>query len=64
MLSSKLQIAPDLITPSSPAHSEDLMVVGNRVMYGDVQVYIPEGISIYGGLERPYYKINLSNIKA
>ncbi len=39
-------------------------VVGNQIIYGNNQVYVPEGISVYGGLEAKNYNVNSANVDA
>ena len=41
-----------------------LSVVGNQVIYNNQRPYIPEGISIYGGLEDTDYQENIPNVDA
>jgi hypothetical protein len=45
---------------SQPSGSS-LNVVGNQVLSGSGQLYIPEGISVFGGLEDTDYTENLAN---
>ena len=41
-----------------------LKVTSNRVVTNKGQTFIPEGISIYGGLEDPNYMANIPNVNA
>ncbi len=41
-----------------------LNVVGNHIVTGNGKLFIPEGISIYGGLEDSDYNENVANIRA
>lgn len=43
------------------AETAGLRAVGNKVLTANGQQYIPEGISIYGGLEAPDYDANTTN---
>lgn len=58
MTSSAVLALPSRSVPGS------FRVVGNRVLKPNGTVYIPEGISIYGGLEDTDYAENLANIDA
>lgn len=57
-LSAVAQAAP---LTSKAIHPASLRVVGNQVLTADGKVYIPEGISIYGGLEDSNYMGNVAN---
>ena len=52
------------LPPVIKSSRELFKVVGNRVLLPSGQQYIPEGISIYGGLEDTDYNENLANIDA
>lgn len=47
-----------------PKHGSVLTAVGNRVLSADGRPYIPEGISVYGGLEDSDYARYVANDKA
>lgn len=47
-----------------PDSKESLRVVNNQIIESNGQTYIPEGISIYGGLEDRNYMVNIKNIDA
>lgn len=51
-------------TLSIKSSSFKLMADGNKIVTGNGQVYIPEGISVYGGLEDPNYQANIPNVYA
>jgi len=56
-----------MISSASPvlaAVNVQLRVVGNHVLTANGKIYIPEGISVYGGLEDPNYTDNLANDNA
>lgn len=52
------------LPPVIKSKSELFKVLGNRILLPSGRQYIPEGISIYGGLEDTDYSENLANIDA
>ncbi len=52
------------VNASARTNRITLTVKGNQVITPSGKPYIPEGISIYGGLEESTYAINLNNIDA
>lgn len=46
------------------AASPSMKVVGNKVVLSSGKTYVPEGISVYGGLEGRYYRKNTANTYA
>jgi len=50
--------------PISQNNNFQLSVVGNHVFSSNGKLYIPEGISVYGGLEDTDYMENVANIDA
>lgn len=47
-----------------PYNMQPVSVAGNRILYSNGQQYIPDGISVYGGLEATNYLQNTDNINA
>jgi hypothetical protein len=64
-LAASMILAPPVFAAATPSSAvPSLSVVGSNVYYPDGQLYIPEGISVYGGLEGPNYNLNEANINA
>lgn len=62
-----LFVTGNFLLPTMQAYASPMAnfkVVGNHVLVGGKQIYLPEGISVYGGLEQPKYSINNANIRA
>ena len=57
----KVYAAPGNNSSLAQSNNGSLNVVGNQVLSGSGQLYIPEGISVYGGLEDKNYMENLPN---
>ena len=50
--------------PGTQGNTVQFKVIGNRVISSNGALYIPEGISVYGGLEDTDYGENVANIDA
>ncbi len=60
----KVHAASNTNIPISQNNNTQLNVVGNNIISSNGQTYIPEGISVYGGLEDTDYMENTANIDA
>jgi hypothetical protein len=54
-------ISPGVTALAATVSDSGLKVVGNQVITPSGQAYVPEGISVYGGLEAPDYDENIPN---